>query len=178
MNIIGVHPSVMWSQDHFLRKPSRELTRDEVLTPAFRQLVEFLLASLYEAPTGVGLAAPQVGLQLRVVVIDIKRNGKKPLVLINPTFEPVSEEMVDSTETCLSFPELAGSVKRYKAVRVRAKDMNFEDMEFESDSFLGIVCQHEIDHLNGQVYVDKTEHPFQSKPHYAWMAERAMEALS
>lgn len=176
MNIIAVPDTALWNQDHFLRKPSRELTKGEVLSPEFPNLVRYMLETLYEAPTGVGLAAPQIGLQIRVVVIDVKRNGKSPLVLINPSFEPIGEDMVDSTETCLSFPGLVGVVKRFRKVLVRAKDIRFENVEFESDSFLGIVCQHEIDHLNGVVYVDKSS-PVPANPQYKRMAEKAMEAL-
>lgn len=177
MKIIDIHSETMWSQDHFLRKPSRELNEYEVLSPEFKAFVKTMFAALYNAPTGVGLAAPQLGIQIRLVVIDIKRNGKKPLVLVNPSFEAIGEELVDSTETCLSFPELAGRVKRFKTVRVHAKNLQFEDIEFESDSFLGIVCQHEIDHLNGIVYVDKAVDLFTLREHNESLAEKAIESL-
>ena len=177
MEIIGVNPAIMWSQDHFLRKPSRELTKEEVLSSEFREFVKTMFKALYESPIGVGLAAPQLGIQVRVVVIDIKRNGKKPLVLVNPSFEPVYEDTIDSDETCLSFPNLMGCVKRYKTVKVRAKDLTFTDIEFESDSFLGIVCQHEIDHLNGVVYVDKAQDCFEPQNRYEAMATQVMKKL-
>lgn len=178
MKILGISPQVMWDKDLFLRKPSRKLTREEVMSPEFRTLIKELFSSLYEEPTGVGLAAPQLGIQVQAVVIDVKRNGKKPLVLINPTFVPMSNELVDSTETCLSFPGIAGTVKRYKRVKITAKNLDFEDIEFESDSFLGIVCQHEISHLNGGVYIDKAETTFAAESHFDLMANRAIDALN
>lgn len=177
MKIFGVDSSLMWHKDHFLRKPSRELTKEEVLTPEFKEFIREMFASLYENPIGVGLAAPQLGIQVRVAVIDVKRNGKKPIVLINPSYEPIDEDCSESNETCLSFPGRAGCVKRYKKVRVKAKDIHFEDIEFEPDSFLGIVCQHEIDHLNGVVYVDKASDVSEGIKYYDVMANNAIEKL-
>lgn len=181
MKIIGIAPEIMWSKDHYLRKPSRCLEKEEVQTPEFKNLVNYMFQALYEAPTGVGLAAPQIGLQIRLVVIDVKRDGKKPLVLINPEFSPIDDEMVDSGETCLSFPKLGGYVRRYKNGRVTYRDINFVEQELlfneKKGNFLAIVCQHEIDHLNGNVYVDKAEKMFEPQNHYSMMADKAMDKL-
>ena len=156
MNIISIDDRIMYNKDLFLRKPCRQLEREEVLCDEFKELIHFMFSSLYENSIGVGLAAPQVGLQISLVVIDIKRNGKNPIVLINPDFIPIGTEIIDSNETCLSFAGFNGAVKRYKKIKVTAKNIKFEDIEFETDTFLSLVCQHEIDHLKGKVYIDKT----------------------
>lgn len=157
MNIFNVNPAIMWHDDLFLRKPSRYLKPNEVLSDKFKETVNFMFQSLYENPIGVGLAAPQIGLMIRLVVIDIKRDGKKPLVLINPEFTPVENTMVQSNESCLSFTKRFGVVNRYKKIRVKAQNVKFETFEFEADSFLSLVCQHEIDHLDGKIYIDKVD---------------------
>lgn len=178
MSIFSVDSRIMFSKDLFLRKPCRKLEREEVLSDDFKQIVHFMLTSLYENPIGVGLAAPQIGLQICLVVIDIKRNGKKPLVLINPEFRPIENDLIDSRESCLSFSEYDGTVKRYKKIRVTAKDMKFENIEFETDTFLSMVCQHEIDHLNGNVYIDKSETLNISDNRYENLATIAIQNLS
>ena len=177
MNIINIHPEIMWNKDLFLRKDSRELTREEVLSEDFKKIVDFMLQSLYEEPSGVGLAAPQVGLMIRLVVIDIKRNGKNPLVLINPTYTPIDEEKTDSYENCLSFVKKQGIVKRYKKIRVQYKDINFNDVEVIPEGFLTMVFQHEIDHINGIVYIDKTDDIFVVREYSGQLAERAVKRL-
>lgn len=177
MNILTISPDVMWEKELFLRHPSRELTREEVLSKEFKNTIKLMFYSLYENPIGVGLAAPQLGLPICLVVVDIKRDGKKPLVLINPRFEPLSEETEIGDETCLSFPNLAGAVQRYRRIVVKAKNMDFEDIEIEAEKFLARVCQHEIDHLNGIVYIDKSKELF--VPNRAEnVAEKAIKNLT
>lgn len=178
MNIFSVDSRIMYNKDLFLRKPCRKLEHDEVLSDDFKQIVNLMFATLYENPIGVGLAAPQIGLQICLVVIDIKRNGKKPLVLINPEFKQIGSDVVDSKESCLSFNNYDGTVKRFRRIKVTAKNMNFEDIEFETDTFLSMVCQHEIDHLNGNVYVDKVENLKKSDNRYEVLAKFAMENLN
>lgn len=177
MNVFNIDQRIAHSKDLYLHMPSRELTRQEVLSDSFRTIVQYLLEALYENPIGVGLAAPQVGLMIQLAVIDIKRNGKNPLVLINPSYTPIGTETVDSTETCLSFLNRQGTVQRYKKVLVQAKDVYFNDIAVEKSDFQAIVCQHEIDHLHGLVYVDKCDTVCASQPFYEVSAARAMDAL-
>lgn len=177
MNIISINPEIMWSKDLFLRQESRELEKEEVLNSDFKRIVTYMFQSLYENPIGVGLAAPQVGLMIKLVVIDIKRNAKKPLILINPTYSSVSNEIVDSNETCLSFEQKQGIVHRYKKIQVYAKDIRFEDFEFEADGFLSFVCQHEIDHLNGIVYVDHADDILRAPENNIVLAEKVTNQL-
>ncbi len=177
MNIISFDPKIMWHDDLFIRKPCREISKEEVISEQFQQIVHFMLLSLYENPIGVGLAAPQIGLQIRLAVIDIRRDGKNPIVLINPTYTSVDNETVESVETCLSFPCLSGTVKRYSKVIVSAKNLAFEDVHFEANSFLSIVCQHEIDHLNGIVYIDKAQKLGAAENRSKLLADRALRAI-
>lgn len=177
MGIFGIDPEIMWHKDLFLRKKSRELTEQEVKSPDFKKLVCYMFKSLYGNPIGVGLAAPQVGLLMQLVVIDIKRNGKNPLVLINPTYSVLGTEMVDSNETCLSFGGQSGVVHRYKKIKVTAKDVNFNNIEFETDTFLAVVCQHEIDHLNGNVYIDKADSIERATPYNDFLSQRAIQEV-
>lgn len=176
MKIFSVDKRIMWSKDLYLRKPSRDLLEQEVRSPQFKELVKFMFEALYENAIGVGLAAPQIGLMLNLVVIDVKRNGKSPIVLINPKFIHLTDEKVKSHETCLSFESVDGIVERYKKIKVVAKDVNFNDIEFTTDTFLSMVCQHEIDHLSGHVYIDKSE-VNDSKKYEATLAMKALDSL-
>ena len=176
MNIININREIMWHKDLYLRQKSRDLEKEEVLDASFKQLVNYMFQSLYENPIGVGLAAPQVGLMIRLVVIDLQRKNEKPLVLINPTYSPVGDELVDSNENCLSFENRRGVVRRYAKVHVCAKDINFEDIELEADGFKAMVYQHEIDHLNGIVYIDNANEVLDYQSHIT-RAEKALSQL-
>ena len=173
MKIYNADPRIMWSRDLFLRKPSRALTKEEVLSDSFMDILHLLFESLYEEPSGVGLAAPQIGLQLQLAVIDIKRDGKTPIVLINPEYIPNSEDRTESVETCLSFHNFAGNVWRYSSITVKTKDLQFNDVEFKATGFKAFACQHEIDHLRGNVYVDKAEAVEPSNSYCVRLAEKA-----
>ena len=173
MQIYQADPRIMWSKDLFLRKPCRPLSREEVLTDEFSEIVKLLFESLYQKPGGVGLAAPQIGLQVMLVVIDMKRDGKKPLVLINPEYSPNGDEKAISTETCMSFQNYTGTVSRYSSITVKAKDLNFNDIVFQASGFKSYVCQHEIDHLLGKVYIDKVDQLELSKAYCVSIAEKA-----
>ena len=175
MQVIQFDPQLLWSRDLFLRKPSRPLERDEVLSEDFQKTVKLMLQSLYENPIGTGLAAPQLGLHIRLVVIDVRRAGEEPIVLINPSFTPIGEETVESTETCLSYPQYSGHVHRHKKIRVATKNLRFEDVSFEADGFLAIACQHEIDHLDGILYIDRATDVFMPQDRYERLAEKAFE---
>ena len=126
----------------------------EKIDPSFRQLVQNLAETLYAAP-GVGLAAPQVGYLLRLVVIDVTpvNQPKNLMVLINPEIV-TSEGECTWEEGCLSVPDFNEEVKRKKKVVVRCQNLEGETVEVEGNDLLSIVLQHEIDHLDGILFVD------------------------
>ncbi len=120
-----------------------------------RRLMDDMLATMYDAP-GIGLAAPQVGVSKRVLVIDISNDedGPQPLLMANPEIVWVSDEDAIYEEGCLSVPEYFGEVERPAAVRVRYLDRENEIRELEADGLLATCVQHEIDHLDGILFVD------------------------
>ena len=118
-----------------------------------RQLVDDMLETMYAAD-GVGLAATQVDVHERVIVIDTSETRNDPRVLINPEITARSEEMTFSDEGCLSVPQIYDKVKRHAQVSVRAMDRSGESVEFEAEGLLSICVQHEMDHLIGKVFVE------------------------
>ena len=119
-----------------------------------RALIPRLFATMYRAP-GIGLAAPQVGLGLRVAVIDLQPDrGPDPVTLINPAIVAVSDELATREEGCLSLPGQYADVTRPARVRVRFQDTTGARRELEADGLLAACLQHEIDHLDGVLFVD------------------------
>jgi peptide deformylase len=118
-----------------------------------RQLVDDMLETMYAAD-GVGLAATQVDVHERVIVIDTSETRNDPRVLINPEITARSDEMSFADEGCLSVPQIYDKVKRHARVSVRAMDRAGEWREFEADGLLSICVQHEMDHLVGKVFVE------------------------
>ncbi len=119
-----------------------------------RTLVPRMFATMYEAP-GIGLAAPQVGVNLRLAVVDLAADEvRNPLVLINPAIVGVSDEMVTREEGCLSVPGQYADVTRPALVKVRYHDLEGVQREIEADGLLATCLQHEIDHLDGVLFVD------------------------
>ncbi|HVL22012.1 MAG TPA: peptide deformylase [Amaricoccus sp.] len=118
-----------------------------------RRLVDDMLETMYEAE-GVGLAATQVDVHQRVIVIDTSEARDTPLVLINPELIDKSDEMTLGDEGCLSVPEIYDKVPRHARVKVRARDRSGETREFAAEGLLSVAVQHEMDHLLGKVFVD------------------------
>jgi peptide deformylase len=118
-----------------------------------RQLVDDMLETMYEAK-GVGLAATQINVHERVVVIDTSEERNDPLVLINPEIIWASDEMIVWEEGCLSVPTIYDKVDRHAKVRVRALNRDGETYEFEGEELLAVCVQHELDHLAGKVFVE------------------------
>ena len=127
------------------------------MTPRIKELIEDMLDTMYEA-NGVGLAAPQVGILKRIVVIDV--TGEDPHILINPRIVETSGEQV-GPEACLSVPGKSGTVKRPNYVKVVGLDVNMTEYELEGTELLARAICHELDHLDGKLYVDKVEGPLQ-----------------
>lgn len=118
-----------------------------------RQLVDDLLESMYAAD-GVGLAATQVDVHERVIVMDTSEARDDPRVLINPELVVRSEEMTFADEGCLSVPAIYDKVPRHARVTVRSLDRDGQPQEFEADGLLAVCVQHEMDHLVGKVFVE------------------------
>lgn len=120
-----------------------------------RRLMADMLETMY-ASAGVGLAAPQVGVPKRVIVMDTAREGEeaKPLKMANPEILWRAEEEIVCEEGCLSVPDQYSEVSRPKAVKVRYLDEENEIREMDADGFLATCIQHEIDHLNGVLFID------------------------
>ena len=135
--------------DEVLGKKCKEVT---TMSPRTAVLIEDMIDTMYEA-NGVGLAAPQVGILKRLVVIDV---GEGPLVLINPVILETSGEQTGD-EGCLSVPGKAGQVTRPNYVKVKALNENMEEMIYEGEGLLARAFCHEIDHLDGHLYVEKVE---------------------
>ena len=135
--------------DDVLTKVCKEV---KAMTPRTAILIEDMLDTMYEAP-GVGLAAPQVGVLRRIVVIDV---GEGPIILINPEILETNGEQTGD-EGCLSVPGKAGCVTRPDYVKVRALDENMEEVVYEGEGLLARAFCHEIDHLDGHLYVEKVE---------------------
>lgn len=135
--------------DPVLTKVSRPV--DE-MTQRNRDLIVDMLDTMYDA-MGVGLAAPQVGILKRIVVIDV---GDGPMVLVNPVILEQSGEQTGD-EGCLSVPGMAGQVTRPDYVKVKALDINMEEVEYVGEGLLARAFCHEIDHLDGHMYTELVE---------------------
>ncbi len=118
-----------------------------------RQIVDDMLETMYDAK-GVGLAATQVNVHERVVVIDTSEERNEPRVLINPEIIHASHEMITWEEGCLSVPTIYDKVQRHARIRVRATNRDGQVYEFDADDLLGVCVQHELDHLMGKVFVE------------------------
>lgn len=118
-----------------------------------RKLVDDMLETMYAAP-GIGLAAIQVNVLKRVVVVDVSDDHHQPLVLINPEILAQDGEEIESEEGCLSVPGIYENVKRPSHVQIRALDRNGEAFESEAEGLLATCIQHEVDHLDGKLFVD------------------------
>ena len=135
--------------DEILNKKCREIKE---VTPRIQELIDDMLETMYEA-NGVGLAAPQVGVLKRLVVVDI---GEGPIVLINPRLMESSGEQTGE-EACLSVPGKYGIVTRPMNVKIEAWNEDMERMELEGDDLLARAFCHEIEHLDGHMYVERVE---------------------
>lgn len=137
--------------------PQLKLVSEPVgaITDEIRTLAADMLETMYDAP-GIGLAAIQIGVPKRLLVIDLAREDepKRPMVVINPEIVWSSEEMNVHEEGCLSIPEYYEEVERPQRVRVRYTDLDGKAQEVEADGLLATCIQHEIDHLNGVLFID------------------------
>jgi peptide deformylase len=138
-----------------LRKVAKKVEVKELKDPLFQQLIDDMFETMYEAP-GVGLAAPQVNVSKRLFVIDVREEDHEPAVVVNPKME-LAEEEVELTEGCLSVPGMVGEITRYKRVAVSGLDREGNKIRLEGEGLFAQCLQHEIDHLNGVLYIDKAK---------------------
>jgi peptide deformylase len=125
----------------------------EQVNDEIKQLVEDMFETMYEAP-GIGLAATQVNVHKRVVVIDVSEDKSEPLVFINPKVEVLTGDPHEMQEGCLSVPGFYESVTRIDHVKVSALDKEGQPFEMVAEGLLAVCIQHELDHLNGKLFVD------------------------
>ena len=140
--------------DKFLKEPTREV---ENINGRLQQLIDDMSETMYAAP-GVGLAAIQVGVDQSLLVFDIadRQDGDRNLqVLINPRIVEKEGEILSENEGCLSVPDFRADVKRSERILVDGFDREGKQLRFEAEGFAAIVLQHEIDHLNGTLFIDR-----------------------
>jgi peptide deformylase len=144
-----------------LRQPARSLSLEELGGAATQQLVDDLVDTMRDA-NGAGIAANQVHEPVRVCVIEIQNNPRYPYkpnwpltILVNPTIEPTTDETFLNFEGCLSVPNLRGEVPRFAGARVRAWDRHGKDVSFDVKGLTAGTFQHELDHLDGKLFVDR-----------------------
>lgn len=145
---MAVYQIVQIGED-ILRQKAQEVTK---ITPNIHKLLDNMAETMYEA-NGVGLAAPQIGVPKRVVVVDV---GSGLIELINPVIVKKTGEALEQ-EGCLSVPGVVGEVRRAQKVVLQALNREGEVMEYEADGLLARAFQHEVDHLNGILFVDIAE---------------------
>jgi len=142
---------ILYVPDPRLRAKAKPVAAGDPRVPV---LAERMLATMYKAP-GIGLAAPQVGELLRLVVVDIRPEEKpEPMVLVNPEIVAESKELATREEGCLSLPGQYADVTRPARVKVRWTDLTGSKREVEAEGLLAACLQHEIDHLDGRLFVD------------------------
>jgi peptide deformylase len=144
-----------------LRQLAAPVPIEQIRSAATQRLIDDMVETMREY-NGAGLAAPQVHELQQICVIEVHGNPRYPdapaiplTVLINPVVTPLTEEMEDGWEGCLSVPDMRGMVPRYTAVRLSCLDREGQKVDVIAKDFFARVCQHETDHLNGKVYLDR-----------------------
>jgi peptide deformylase len=153
MSRMAIRPIITLPDEKVLRQVSKPV---KSVDAGVRAIFDDMLETMYKAP-GIGLAAIQIGVPQRLVVLDVAREGedKRPLFLANPQVVWTSEELGEYEEGCLSIPEYFELVQRPREVRVRYLDREGETQEIAASGLLSTCLQHEIDHLNGILFIDR-----------------------
>ena len=146
-----------------LRQQAREVSRDELASASMQAFIDDLIETMHDAD-GAGLAAIQVYEPIRICAIEVRNNPRYPYkppipltVLVNPVLTPVDDELFDNYEGCLSVPNLRGMVKRNVHVRVQAWDRRGQPIDEVVHGLKAGTYQHEVDHLNGKIFVDRAD---------------------
>lgn len=152
-----------------LQEHSKEIDRDFLLSAEIQHFISQLITTMHSGD-GAGIAAPQVGKNIRICIIGknaIKLDKKttaqtnQDLILINPVWTKTNIKKWWDTEGCLSIPKTYGKVKRYKNISVKAWDKDGKEINFEASNFFARVIQHEVDHLDGVLFIDKAKDIYQ-----------------
>lgn len=143
------------------------------MTERLRTLIDDMIETMHDAE-GVGLAAPQVGILRRICVIDVSEEGNEPIILINPVVVETSGEQKGS-EGCLSVPGKVGIVTRPNYAKVEALDENMKPIVVEGEELLARALLHEIDHLDGHLYIEKVEGKLMTNEEFAKLLEESEE---
>jgi peptide deformylase len=147
--------------DPILRQKAKKVAK---VTPAVQKLIDDMTETMRDA-NGVGLAAPQVGILQRILVVEVKRDEQHPDIqegfyqLVNPEITGVSKELEEGREGCLSIPGYVGDLERHVAVEVKALDRHGKPIKIRAYGYLARVLQHEVDHLEGILYLDRLKSP-------------------
>lgn len=148
-----------------LRQTARPLSRDELSERETQAFIDDLVETMRDA-NGAGLAANQVHEPVQICAIEVKDNPRYPYkpnipltILVNPVLEPIGDETFENYEGCLSVPNLRGLVRRHLHLRVRAWDRHGNDLAFEAHGLTAGTYQHEVDHLQGMLFLDRVEDP-------------------
>lgn len=144
---------VLKNPNKTLRQVSEPLSDADLKSDEIQTLVDDMKKTM-KVENGVGLAAPQIGKPIRLIIVETEEG---PTAFVNPKIIATSNRMVDSEEGCLSVPGVYGIVKRHKSIKLKAKDRNGNPLRMKVGGFAAIVLQHEIDHLNGILFIDKAE---------------------
>jgi peptide deformylase len=174
-----------------LRERAREVTREELASAPLQRLIDDMVDTMRDA-SGAGIAANQVHETVRVCVIEISNNPRYPYkpnwpltILVNPVVEATTDETFANNEGCLSVPNLRGEVVRFAGVRVRAWDRRGKELDFEVRGLTAGTFQHELDHLDGKLFVDRVADtrtlctwPDFERFHRAAFVERARELVA
>ncbi|MBX3258495.1 MAG: peptide deformylase [Labilithrix sp.] len=146
-----------------LREVTRALTKEELRSDAVQRFIDDLVETMRDA-AGAGLAANQIYEPVRITAIEVAENPRYPYkpnypltILVNPVVTPTTDETFLNYEGCLSVPNLRGEVRRFTAVRVRAWDREGNDLDLEVKGLTAGTFQHEVDHLDGKVFLDRVE---------------------
>jgi peptide deformylase len=140
-----------------LRKVAKRVNPAEIADPIFQQLLDDMFETMYAAP-GIGLAAPQINISKRVFTVDMQddEDAHGPLVVINPKFT-LTEGEIEATEGCLSVPGMVGEMTRFEHVVCAGLDRQGKKIELDAVGWFARCLQHEMDHLNGVLYIDKAQ---------------------
>lgn len=144
-----------------LRQEAEPISPEQITSPEVQDFIDDMIETMYDYD-GAGLAAPQVHVSKQIVVMEVSQNPRYPnapaiplTVYINPEITPLTEEMDEDWEGCLSVPGLRGRVPRYTKIQLRAYDRDGQRVDFVAEGFHARVIQHECDHLWGKLYIDR-----------------------
>lgn len=153
---------ILTDPNPILRTPGREIVPADFSDNKFLTFVDNLKETMH-SKDGVGIAAPQVGESLKVCVIakDYTADKKDDLILINPVWQKKTIKCAWGEEGCLSVPDVFGKVKRYKKITITAFNLSGKQVILEAEDFFARIVQHEIDHLNGILFIDKAKNLYQ-----------------